>query len=147
VEENTDEISMVIHAQFVRTHEYWEKRGKNWIARISGLDRKYGYNREFLETVTVGGEKVFHLEDFHLGCIYEIASVYTRRGTTCVKVKDTFECVKITDTCVVLRCVSRDEGYERLTSDENKEVIAENLIQQLLQVVTKEQAVTLIQHA
>ena len=56
LKENTDEIRMEIQSCFVKTHEYWEKRrgGKNWIAHITGLDKKYGYKREFLETVKVG---------------------------------------------------------------------------------------------
>ncbi|MGD2250382.1 MAG: tyrosine-type recombinase/integrase [Candidatus Methanofastidiosia archaeon] len=67
LEGDTDEIRMEIHSCFVKKHECWEKRGKNWIARITGLDKKYGYKREFLETVKVGTEKVFRLEDFHIG--------------------------------------------------------------------------------
>jgi len=50
LEGNTDEIRMEIHSQFVEQHEYWEsRRGKNWIAKITGLDTKYGYKREFLK--------------------------------------------------------------------------------------------------
>ncbi|MBU7027218.1 MAG: hypothetical protein HXS48_09765 [Theionarchaea archaeon] len=81
LEGNTDEIRMEIHSQFVEQHKYWEsRRGKNWIAKITGLDTKYGYKREFLKSVKAGTKKVFHLEDFHIGEIYEIGSVYTGGG-------------------------------------------------------------------
>jgi len=54
LEGNTDEIKMEISSCFVKKHEYWDSRrgGKNWIAKITGLDKKYGYKREFLQTVS-----------------------------------------------------------------------------------------------
>ena len=143
---NTDEIRMEIHSQFVEQHEYWEsRRGKNWIAKITGLDTKYGYKREFLRSVKVGTKKVFHLEDFHIGGIYEVGSIYTGGGLKRINVKDTFECVEITETHVVLRCVSQDEVIKKL-GEENTDIVAENLVRQLLRIVTKDQALKLIQH-
>ncbi len=58
---NFDEIRMEITSCFVKKHEYWVKRrrGKNWIARIAGLDTRYDYKREFLETTRIGREKAF----------------------------------------------------------------------------------------
>ncbi|MBU7027491.1 MAG: hypothetical protein HXS48_11195 [Theionarchaea archaeon] len=140
---NFDEIRMEITSCFVRKHEYWVKRGKNWIARITGLDTRYGYKREFLETTRIGREKVFLLEDFHVGEIYEIASIYTSSGT--IKgLKDTFVCTEITQTHVVLECIPQEEVLKRYT-DQKENVAAQNLVQQLLKIVTKDEAVELIQ--
>lgn len=144
LEGDTDEIRMEIQSCFVKKHECWEKRGKNWIARITGLDKKYGYKREFLETAKVGTEKVFRLEDFHIDEIYEIASIKGGAAKK-INVKDAFECVKITETHVVLRYLTQEEVIQRL-GEERTEVIAVNLVQQLLKIVTKDQAKRLIQH-
>ncbi len=99
LEGNTDEIRMEINSCFVKTQEYWEKRhgGKNWVAHITGLDKKYGYKREFLQTVKVGKAKVFQLEDFRLGEIYEVASTYTAGAIKCVHVRGIYECIEITE--------------------------------------------------
>ena len=107
LEGDTDEIRMEINSCFVKKHECWERCGKNWIARITGLDKKYGYKREFLETTKVGTEKVFRLENFHIGDIYEITSI---KGGVAkrINVKDAFECVEITETHVVLRYLTQE---------------------------------------
>jgi len=146
LEGNTDEIRMEIQSCFVKTHEYWEKRrgGKNWVARITGLDTKFGYRRQFLETVKVGKKKVFQLEDFHVGEIYEVASMYTAGVSKCVHVRDTYECIEITEDQVVLSCVTQDEVIERF-GENNGDLVAESLVEQLLKIVTKDQAINLIQ--
>ncbi len=145
LEVNVYEIRMEISSCFVKKHEHWEKGryGKNWIARITGLDKKYGYKREFLETTKVGKEKVFHLEDFHTGEIYEIASV-SGGGIKRINLKDAFECTEITETHVVLRYLEQEEVIEKVSEERNDR--AENLVHQLLRIVTKDQAVKLIQH-
>ena len=144
LERNTDEIRMEINSYFVKKHECWERSGKNWVARITRLDKRYGYKREFLETTKVGTEKVFRLEDFHIGDFYEVVSI--KEGVAKrIKVKDAFECVEITETHVVLRYLIQEEVIQRL-SEERTDVIAVNLVQQLLKIVTKDQAVRLIQH-
>jgi hypothetical protein len=135
---------MEIDSCFVRRHGYWENgRGKNWIARITGLDKKYGYKREFLEPVKIGTGTVFRLEDFHIGEIYEIASISTG-GIRHIKLKDAFECTEITETHIVLRYLTEEEVIEKL-GEENTYVIAHKFVQQLLRVVTKDQAFELIQ--
>ena len=146
LEGNTDEIRMEIQSCFVKTHEYWEKRrgGKNWIAHVTGLDKKYGYKREFLETVKVGKKKVFQLEDFHVDEIYEVASMYTAGVSKCVHVRDTYECVEITEDQVILSCCTQDEVIERF-GENNGDLVAESLVEQLLRVVTKDQAIRLVQ--
>jgi len=130
----------------VKTHEYWERRrgGKNWIAHITGLDKRYGYKREFLETVKVGKNKVFQLEDFHIGEIYEVASVYTAGVNKCVHVRDTYECVEITEDQVILSCITQEEVIERF-GENNGDLVAESLVKQLLNIVTKDEAIRLIQ--
>lgn len=139
--ENCDEIRMEIQSCFVRTHEYWERNGKNWIARITGLDEKYGYRREFLESVQLGREKVFLLEDFHIGEIYEIASI-SRTGRH-IGVKDMFLCTGIDETCVVLELISQEDILEKMCN--RKENVAVQLVHQLLKIVPKDEAVKLIQ--
>lgn len=144
--ENFDELRMEIHSWFVKKHEYWikRKRGKNWIARITGLDERYGFKREFLEPVRMGKEKVFRLEDFHIGAVYEVASVYCPGKSEHISIRDTYECTEITETHVVLQCVTQDEVIRKFSKG-NKSTVAKNLVQQLLEVVTKEEAVNLIQ--
>jgi len=137
---------MEIQSCFVKTHEYWQKRrgGKNWIAHITGLDKKYGYKREFLETVKVGREKVFQLEDFHVGEIYEVASMYTAGISKCVHLRGAYECVEIIEDQVVMSCCTQDEVIEKF-GENNGDLVAESLVQQLLRVATKDQALKLIQ--
>ena len=136
---NSDQIWMEIQSCFVRKHEYWVTKGKNWIARIKGLDERYGYKRDFLETTRIGREKVFLLEDFHVNDIYEVASLHT---STHNGLKDTFVCTEITETHVILEYISPEEVLDRI---HNEEGVAVNLVQQLLRVVTKDEAVELIQ--
>ncbi|MBU7047192.1 MAG: hypothetical protein HXS54_12235 [Theionarchaea archaeon] len=136
---NSDQIIMVIHSCFVRKHEYWKNKGKNWIARITGLDERYGYKRDFLETTRLGREKVFLLEDFQIGDIYEVASLHTGSYDG---LKDTFVCIEITETHVILEYISPEEVLDRISSEES---LAVNLVQQLLKVVTKDEAVELIE--
>ena len=139
--ENSIEIGMEICSCFVRKHKYWKNRGKNWIARITGLDEKYGYRREFLETTRLGREKVFFLKDFCIGEIYEIASIQ-KNGSTLKGMKDTFVCTEIPKTHVILEFLPKEEVLERFNSHEN---VAVNLVQQLLRIATKDEAAKLIQ--
>jgi hypothetical protein len=132
---------MEIRAWFVKKHQYWENHGKNWIARVTGLHKQYGYTREFLETVKMGKEKVFLLKDFRIGEVYEVASTPKRNKR--FSIRGVFECVQITDT-VVLQCMTQEEVIKRFTSVE-KSGTAENLVHKLLKIVTKDQAVSLIE--
>ena len=54
--EEITKIEMEVIGDFVRKHEYWvnHRRSKNYIARITGLDKKFGYKREFLGKVKSG---------------------------------------------------------------------------------------------
>ncbi|MBU7045481.1 MAG: hypothetical protein HXS54_03515 [Theionarchaea archaeon] len=124
---NTDEIRMEIHSRFVKKHEYWVAKGKNWIARITGLDKRYGYKREFLETVRIGREKVFFVKDFCMGEIYEVVSL-SKRGR--IGVKDVFECIDVTETEVVLQRITQDEVIAACTGKDQGKT-AENLMQLL----------------
>ena len=144
--EKCDEIKMEISSCFVKKHEYWVRhhRGKNWIAKITGLDTKYGYQRVFLKTVRMGREKVFQLKDFRIGEIYEVVSVYYTSGRNEKSLlRDTFECTELTETHVVLKYIPQDEVVKRF-GDQNKNRVAENLVAQLLKVVTEDEAVDLI---
>ena len=144
-----EEIRMEINSCFVKKHEHWEKhrRGKNWIAQITGLDKRYGYKRKFLKMVWMGREKVFQLEDFLVGNIYEVASVYyTGGGKEHMNVRATFECTEITDTHVVLQYVPGDEVVKR-SAKENKNTPTKTLVNQLLNHVSKNEAIKLIRKA
>ena len=44
-------------------------RGKNWVARITGTDPKYGFAREFVQGVVTGSRAHYQLTDG----IYQIA--------------------------------------------------------------------------
>ena len=79
-----------------------------------------------------------------IGEIYEVASIkegVSRR----IKIKDAFECLEITETHVVLMYFTQEEVIQRL-GEEKTDIIAVNLVQQLLKIVTKDQAVKMIQH-
>lgn len=124
---NTDEIRMEIHSWFVKKHEYWVAKGKNWIARITGLDKIYGFKREFLETVLMGKEKVFYVKDFHMGEIYEVVSL-SKKGR--IAVKDVFECIGMTEAEIVLQRISQAEVINLYTGKDQGKA-AENLVQLL----------------
>jgi hypothetical protein len=85
---------------------------------------------------------VFRLEDFHIGEIYKIASISA--DIPCVKLKDAFECTEITETHIVLKYLTQEEVIERLGED-SRNVVVNNLLQQLLRIVSKEKAAELIE--
>ncbi len=133
-EGNTDEIRMEITSSFVKAHKDLEKRhGETWIARITGVDQKYGYGRDFLGTTRMGRKKVFLLKDFYVDEVYEVSAIGWR---------DTFLCKEITDTHVVFELISNEEVLERCGCQKD---VAVTLVQQLLKVTTKERAMMLIQ--
>jgi hypothetical protein len=70
------ELKIEVVSEFVRKHEYWEysKQGKNYIAEITGLSKRYGFRRRFLDIVYRGREKHFLLKDFVPGHLYEVVS-------------------------------------------------------------------------
>lgn len=144
--ESTEEIRMEIESSFVKKHEYWVKhqRGKNWIARITGMDPQFGYKREFLQMVNMGREKVFELKGFKIGEIYEIASeYYTGSGNKQTHLRDTFVCKEINETHIVLQYIAQEEVVKRFTEG-NGAAVAESLAKQLLKVVSPEEARNLI---
>lgn len=73
-----DRIEMELVGDYARKHEYWVKhrRSKNYIARICGTDKKYGYKRVFLDRVRMGRETVYCKDDFTSGVLYEFKSIY-----------------------------------------------------------------------
>ena len=146
MEIKAEEIRLEIISCFVEKHEYWSKRrgGKNWIAHIRGLDPYYGYKREFLQPVLMGRKKVFQLEDFVVGEVYEICSEYylaSRKRFT--DIRDTFVCREITETHVVLEYISQKDVVKRFT--EGNSFVAETLVRQLLRIVDVEEARNLIE--
>ena len=76
---------------------------------------------------------------------YEVASMYTAGVSKCVHVRDTYECAKITEDQVILSCCTQDEVIERF-GENNGDLVADSLVEQLLRVVTKDEAINLIQH-
>ena len=147
MKKKTEEIRMEITSAFVKKHEFWVNhvRGKNWIARITGLDRVYGYRREFLQMVHMGQEKVFQLTDFVVDGVYEVASEYfTGSGKKSRYLRDTFVCREITETHVVLEWISQEEVVRRF-AEENGVTVAESLAKQLLRIVSPRKAKALIE--
>lgn len=57
--------------------------------------------------------------------------------------KDTYECIEITEDQVVLSCITQDEVIERFGQN-NRDLVAESLVEQLLNIVTEDEAATLI---
>ena len=92
------ELKIEVVNEFVRKHEYWEysKQGKNYIAEITGLSKKYGFRRRFLDTVYRGQEKHFLLKDFVPGHLYEVVSAYcVNRKESYPRIQGIFVCVCI----------------------------------------------------
>ena len=63
--------------------------------------------------------------------------MYTARASKCVHVRDTYECVEITENQVILSCCTQDEVIERF-GENNGDLVAESLVEQLLKIVTKD---------
>ena len=70
--------------------------------------------------------------------------MYTAGASKCVRVRDTYECIEVTEDQVVLSCVTQDEIIERF-GENNGDLVAESLVKQLLKIVTKDKALKLIQ--
>ena len=120
---------------------------KSWVATQDPSTTKstmgFNYPPHF-ENMMITCNKAVRIRRLHVGDIYEIAPI---KGGVAKKinVKDAFECVEITETHVVLRYLIQEEVIQRL-GEERTDVIAVNLVQQLLKIVTKDQAVNMIQH-
>lgn len=61
----------------------------------------------------------------------------------CVHVRGTYECEEITEDQVILRCITQDEVIGRFGKD-NEDAVAENLVKQLLRIVTEDETANLI---
>jgi hypothetical protein len=143
---NTESIKMEVNSCFVKKHEFWvkHKRGKNWIAHVTGLDRTYGYKREFLQMVKMGRESTFQLGDFMIGEVYEVCSeYYTTSGKKTTNLRGTYLCKEITETHILLECISEQEVIQRF-SEESNTVVAKTLVYQLLRVVGPQEAKVLV---
>ena len=140
------ELRMEVVGEFVKKHDYWEysKQGKNYIAEITGLSKKYGFRRRFLDLNYRGREKHFLLQDFLPGHLYEIVSIYcVNRRRSHPIIKSIFECVSIEEDEILLREVFENEVLERFTDHDTMNV-PRILVKQLLKEVSVEEAVKLI---
>ena len=57
--------------------------------------------------------------------------------------RGTYECEEITEDQVILRCITQDEVIGRFGKD-NEDAVAENLVKQLLRIVTEDETANLI---
>lgn len=101
----------IVESDFVEKPEGWvnHRRSKNYMARLIGLSRRYGFEREFLERQRVGRETYFLKADFAIGEIYEIRCIYySARGTPNPHIEGFFQCISIDAEKVVLVEVSEE---------------------------------------
>ena len=139
------ELKIEVVNEFVRKHEHWEysKQGKNYIAEITGLSQKYGFQRRFLDTVYRGREKHFLLKDFVPGHLYEVVSAYrVNRKKSYPRIQGIFVCVHIGEHKILLREVTESEVIDRFTNGTVS--VPEILVEQLLKEVPREEAIRLI---
>ncbi len=140
------ELKMEVTGEFVKKHEFWDysKRGKNWIAEVTGLSKRYGFQRRFLDLTYRGREKHFLLKDFVPGHLYEVVSVYCiSKRKSHPQIQSIFECVSIGEE-VLLREIFESEVLERFTEQDTMDV-PRILVKQLLKEVSKTEAVALIE--
>jgi hypothetical protein len=138
------ELKIEVFDEFVRKHEYWEnsKQGKNYIAEIMGLSKRYGFKRRFLDLGLRGREKHFLLKDFVPGHLYEIVSTSVSRGKSYPRIQSIFECVYIGDKEILLREVFESEVVEQFRNYDLN--VPRILVEQLLSNVSKDEAIRLI---
>lgn len=141
------ELKMEVVGEFVKKHQYWEysKQGKNYIAEVTGLSKRYRFKRRFLDLTYRGREKHFLLKDFAPGHLYEVVSIQCKgRKEVCTHIKSIFECVSIGEDEVLFREVFDSEVLERF-SDHDAMIIPKILIQQLLREISVNEAIALIE--
>jgi len=112
-----EELVLRVHNKLVEKPEQWvsHKRSKNYIARITGFDLQYGFQREFLQRYRVGRKTYFHSDDFIVGEIYEIKCIYySARGREHVELEGFFLCEEKTDSTIKLRRLTDEEAHEIL---------------------------------
>ena len=105
----------IVESDFVEKPEGWvnHRRSKNYIARLTGLSRKYGFEREFLEKQRVGRETFFLKADFIEREIYEIKCIYySARGNPNTHLEGFFQCVSVEDERIVLGEVSEETALQ-----------------------------------
>ncbi|MBU7009182.1 MAG: hypothetical protein HXS46_00720 [Theionarchaea archaeon] len=143
------ELKMEVVGEFVKKHQCWEysKQGKNYIAEVTGLSKRYGFKRRFLDLIYRGREKHFLLKDFVPGHLYEIVSIqYKGRKEVCTHIKNIFECVSIGEDGVLFREIFDNEVLERF-SEHDDMIIPKILVQQLLRKVSVDEAIALIEES
>lgn len=148
VKKLVDKIEMeIVGKEFVRKHDHWEyhRRGKNYIAHITGLNDEYGFAREFLERSKLGKETFFKAEDFKVGEIYEIVSIYySGSGNPSANVKDFYICTKKNGK-LEFEKRSNDEVIIRFSEDNNEDEKLELLAKELITAAgSKEKALKLL---
>jgi len=103
----------VLEGEFVEKPAQWvhHKRSTNYIARITGLDPKYGFARDFLDKVYLGKKTYFHIKDFDVGEVYEFRCIYyTGRGREDPRLKGLFICVHKGDDAVAFMPISEEDA-------------------------------------
>lgn len=134
-----DRIEMELVGDYARKHEYWVKhrRSKNYIARICGTDKKYGYKRVFLDRVRMGRETVYCKDDFTSGVLYEFKSIYyTGSGHPMPEVDGIYRCLGEEDGKLVFELVPNEEVLKELSAGEtDTDLHVMELARKLLKVV------------
>ncbi len=113
---------------YVAKPEEWvtHRRSKNYVAKITGLDPNYGFEREFLERVRVGRRTYFQLEDFEIGGFYEIfCAYYTRSGKEDLRLHVFLRLKEIQEDKLIFEVVDEDEIIRYFEQRTPKEVVEE----------------------
>ena len=136
-----------VNKTFVARPSQWEyhKRGKNWGARLTGLDAKYGFARKFLNLTDFSGEKLYKLEDFEAGGFYEWKCIYfSGGGSPSVALEGIFRLTEITDSEVKFVEATSEEAIKALEEVKSSLDQARILVEKLVKLVGKDRAIELL---
>jgi hypothetical protein len=108
----------VKNGQYVDKPEQWvnHQRGKNYIARLDGTDRKFGFKRTFLERVKAGRRTFYKVEDFIVGQIYEIrCRYYTQGGAYEDNLNSIFECIAVSQEAIKMHVITEEKAIAKFS--------------------------------
>ena len=103
----------VVEELYVKVPPQWvfHHRSKNYVAKLIGLSRKFGFERRFLDTQRFQKKVLFAKSDFVQGEIYEMRCIYyTGGGKAQTELDGLYRCVEISDTKVSFSKITVEEA-------------------------------------
>ena len=106
---------------FEATHYYDHRRAKNWVAKLTGLDPKYKFNRDFVRGSNMDGDHYYNLSDG----IYQVENTYySGRGAPSPRESNGYYEVRGDS----IKQISEREAYLKLKKKEIRVVFSNQLI-------------------